>query len=387
MAIDRTNYNALVDDDGSNTVGTVLQKTTFKDVVLDPIDAEFSAIAAAVRGVAAGGTGVATFAAHGVLIGNVAGALAVTGAGTAGQVLTSNGAAADPTFQAAAAAAVAVGVCDGRLTLTSGFPVTTADVTGATQVLFTPYKGKHIALYDGTSSWALVAFAETALSLSGATASLPYDIFAYNNAGTLALEKLAWTNGTTRATAFALQDGVYVKSGATTRRYLGTLYTTGTGTTEDSAAKRFLWNYYNRRPRRLARVESTANWTYTTATIRQVNAAAANKVEVIIGVVEDPIDVTITAAAANGSNTTMLAGIGLNSTTAFATDYYNGGGSTQAELGAYVRLVGFLKTYPPIGYSYVAMLEASSAVGTTTWYSSITGFGERLATLSGIVHA
>lgn len=52
--------------------------------------------------VAGGGTGAATLAAHGVLIGNGTSAVAVTGAGTAGQVLTSNGASADPTFQAAA---------------------------------------------------------------------------------------------------------------------------------------------------------------------------------------------------------------------------------------------------------------------------------------------
>jgi hypothetical protein len=48
-----------------------------------------------------GGTGVTTLAAHGLLVGNGAGAVNVTGAGTSGQVLTSNGAAADPTFQAA----------------------------------------------------------------------------------------------------------------------------------------------------------------------------------------------------------------------------------------------------------------------------------------------
>lgn len=38
MAIDRTNYNALVDDDGSNTVGTIWTKNQVKIVVLDPID-------------------------------------------------------------------------------------------------------------------------------------------------------------------------------------------------------------------------------------------------------------------------------------------------------------------------------------------------------------
>jgi len=46
-----------------------------------------------------GGTGVATLAAHGVVLGNGTGAVAVSGPGTSGQVMTSNGASADPTFQ------------------------------------------------------------------------------------------------------------------------------------------------------------------------------------------------------------------------------------------------------------------------------------------------
>jgi hypothetical protein len=49
--------------------------------------------------VASGGLGVATLAAHGLLVGNTTSAVTVTGAGTSGQVLTSNGASADPTFQ------------------------------------------------------------------------------------------------------------------------------------------------------------------------------------------------------------------------------------------------------------------------------------------------
>lgn len=59
-----------------------------------------SALSAAVT-VPKGGTGVATLAAHGLLIGNGASAVVVSGAGTSGQILTSNGASSDPTFQAA----------------------------------------------------------------------------------------------------------------------------------------------------------------------------------------------------------------------------------------------------------------------------------------------
>lgn len=39
MSIDRTAYNALVDDDGSNLVGSIWNKNAIKTVLLDPIDA------------------------------------------------------------------------------------------------------------------------------------------------------------------------------------------------------------------------------------------------------------------------------------------------------------------------------------------------------------
>ena len=51
--------------------------------------------------VAAGGTGAVSLTAHGVLLGEGTAAVAVAGPGTAGQVFTSNGASADPSFQQA----------------------------------------------------------------------------------------------------------------------------------------------------------------------------------------------------------------------------------------------------------------------------------------------
>lgn len=56
--------------------------------------------------VAQGGTGATTFTDGGVIIGNSTGALQVTTAGTSGQVLTSNGAGVDPTFQTSVASAM-----------------------------------------------------------------------------------------------------------------------------------------------------------------------------------------------------------------------------------------------------------------------------------------
>ncbi len=82
------------DDDGTGTTGTIFNKSW-----IDSVYAAIDTLAAALFSVAGGGTGVSTLAAHGVVIGNGTSAVAVTGAGTTGQVLTSNGASADPTFQ------------------------------------------------------------------------------------------------------------------------------------------------------------------------------------------------------------------------------------------------------------------------------------------------
>ena len=56
-----------------------------------------------------GGTGASTLTDHGVLLGSGSGAVSATGAGTAGQVLTSGGAGADPAFADAGGTAVATG--------------------------------------------------------------------------------------------------------------------------------------------------------------------------------------------------------------------------------------------------------------------------------------
>src|SRR5262245_45446838 len=136
-------------------------------------------------------------------------------------------------------------ICEGRLTLTSGAAVTTSDVTGAGTLYFTPFGGSRVALYDG-ARWRLHSFSERSLGLT-LTSGKNYDVFLYDNAGTLTLElSSAWTNDTTRATALATQNGICVKSGAPTRRYLGTLRASGSNVTEDSLSKRFLWNYGHR---------------------------------------------------------------------------------------------------------------------------------------------
>lgn len=72
---------------------------TFASITVDAQGRITAASTGAVLSVPGGGTGLATLTNHGVVIGQGAAAVHITAAGTTGQVLTSNGASADPTFQ------------------------------------------------------------------------------------------------------------------------------------------------------------------------------------------------------------------------------------------------------------------------------------------------
>ena len=234
--------------------------------------------------------------------------------GTSGQVLTTSGAGVLSWTQIPSDIEA-----EGRLTLTSGTPVTTADVSAATTIYFAPYNGNSLSLYDGSSTWNKLTFAELSLNISSCTASKPYDIFIYNNSGTATMEMLVWTNDTTRATALVKQDEIYVKSGATTRRYIGTFYCNSSGgQTDDTTEKRWLFNYYNSVPRILRRLEPTASWSYTTTSTRQANGSTANQVDVVIGVAEVRMRLALKTGSSNTSaNIARAVGIGEDSTTTF----------------------------------------------------------------------
>lgn len=223
-------------------------------------------------------------------------------AGTSGQYLKTQGAGANPTWDTVSTSGGGSNsICDGRLTLETGVPVSTTDQTGKTTVYFTPYIGNKIALYNG-SAWEVVEFTEKSVAVPSTTVT-PFDIFAYNNAGTVTLEAVNWTNDTTRATALTRQDGVLVKTGATTRRYLGTGRTTSvSGQCEDSTTKRLLWNMYNQTARRLHCREIT-NHTYNGAARKWNNSDTNNKLEWLVGLYQSD-DINLAAgirAGADGS--------------------------------------------------------------------------------------
>lgn len=253
-----------------------------------------------------------------------------------------------------------IGIHNARLTLETGVPVSTSDQTAKTTIYATPYKGNTIEVFNG-QGWVEAPFTELSLSLSGFTADKNSDLWIYDNAGTLALERTEWTNDTTRATALAVQDGRYVKSGATTRLYLGTFRTTGTtGQCEDSQLKRFVWNYYNR-VRQSLRLTYSATHTYNTATWRPFNNSQANsQVAFLSGVQEDDLYFSMWAALnrINATDGVPLIAMGLNTTSAASSR------STGITVQQYLEVWTHLAQRCGLGYNYICGLEYSQ-VGAT----------------------
>jgi hypothetical protein len=264
-------------------------------------------------------------------------------------------------------------IVEGRLTTESGVPVSTSDRTAQSTIYFTPYNGNRIRLYDGTR-WRLYVFSEISLALTALVSSGIYDVFVYDNAGALTLELSAvWLSNTTRQDALTTQDGVVVKSGATTRLHVGTIRTTGAATTEDSGGgvttqtggKRFVWNRYNQVRRSLAVFDSTDSWSYATATVRQANAATGNKVEYVTGDAGTSAGAIVLAIGYfNGASVGGRVGVGVDSVTAFSgvvqSGFSLGGGVVGPVAGRYTG-------QPGLGYHYFAWLEMGNGNTVMSW--------------------
>jgi len=259
------------------------------------------------------------------------------------------------------------GICEFRLSLTSGVPVTTSDVTAAGTIYLSPYKGNRISLYDG-ANWNVRTSSEIATGgVAGGLANTNYDVFCYDNATVPTLEFSPWASDSARAIALVLQNGILVKSGAPTRRYLGTLRLTAAQLYEDSYTNRTLWNYYNRAYRPLRRTDPLDTWNYTTATWRIAGGNTSNQVNFVIGWSEDAVTAQVHAFSKN-TNTlvNMIAGIGYDATNALASGCLTGGGMS-ALANSYVGQDAHYTTIPAVGYHFLAWIELSDATGTTTW--------------------
>ena len=294
-----------------------------------------------------------------------------------------------------------VQVPNGRLTLTSGTAITTADAAGQTSVYYTPCAGNRIPIYDGTNILEVV-FTELTLALDSNSGHTNYhqsgklfDFFVINDAGTIRLgtgpqwtttgagtsargtgaatTELElylgfWVNKNTMTVRFGSASGNTVSVPARQATFVGTGCMTANGQIDDSKAKRYLSNAYNKVERTMYYNSPTASYIYTTATLRQVEASANSQLNFIIAL---PGDVAKAFAAINFNNSTatqrtVVAGIGLNQTTAI-TDVIH-------RVQAYGTSSSFgLSTAtwvgnPGIGLNFLAWLEQGAGADAQTMF-------------------
>jgi hypothetical protein len=176
-----------------------------------------------------------------------------------------------------------------------------------------------------------------------------------------------------RATNIALQDGLYVKTGDSTRRYLGTFRITAVaGQCEDSKANRFLWNYYNRVSRKMVVIETATSWGYSTAAWRATNGNNSNRVNLVVGVSEDLVEGSVSGIAQTVSGNFLLfgVGVGLDSTTVDSSDI--GGTGFANNTSGLSEGDGFnsqFSLYPGIGFHYLQWIEYAGG-DRDTWYGT-----------------
>jgi hypothetical protein len=235
----------------------------------------------------------------------------------------------------------------GYLTLVSGTPVHTSDQSAKTAVFYTPDMGNLIPIYNG-SNFVPVEFSELTLTLVAShAASTIYDIFVWFEAGVLTIGTgPAWSNsgagagsrgsgaGTTQLTRvkglFVNAVSMTARNGSTTytvaanrATYVGSIFIDGSAgqvtchRSFGQSRKWGLWNAYNRRPIILKAGDSTASWTYDTATFRASNNASANSLTVFTGLAEELFDLSFTQNTDPPANLSFRAkvGIGVDSTT------------------------------------------------------------------------
>lgn len=283
-------------------------------------------------------------------------------------------------------------VSQGRITLTSGSPVS-GSVSGASQFYFTPYNGNLICIYDGTK-FVPVAFSEVSQLNTDATkspaavaASKNYDLFAWLDSGTFRVTRgPVWTGDNTRGSGAGTSEltrvnGILVNAQAITNgpaaqrgTYVGTIRSNASSTLDfylggsasgGSAGALNVWNMYNRLNVAAASVDSGTSYT-TNSSSRQARASTGNQINFIAGLAEESFSANYTGRGTTAASAGAVAGLGLG---------INGAGLTVSypiqTPTAFAVTLGMSPSYvgtPSLGYNFVAAMEFTD--GSTATFNS-----------------
>lgn len=309
----------------------------------------------------------------------------------------------------------------GRLTLIAGSPVMGSSVSGGTTIYYAPFVGKYcpilnssgaVFLYDVTSGPTDNVGLSLALGSNWAANSI-YDLFIALNNGVITLATGPdWSQGAVAgsnalgasvrgtgagSTALQLYNGIQTNANAITLRnsntttfnvqvnqatYVGTFRTPsvagqayfqfGTNAASGGLAILNVWNAYSQVPVTTTVGDTTASWTYSSATIRAANAGntivyftTGLAVGNITATYNDLVRCPATIGAAG------QIGVALNATTTLDIRGQCTGVSTATTTDSYLAPT---KSYPPqLGSNYVSANEAADGTNTVTFFGAPAG--------------
>ena len=291
-------------------------------------------------------------------------------------------------------------VPQGRLSLATATPVMTSAQTAKTTIYYCLYTGNLVPIYDGTQfKWTVFAELTNDLTASAvgkagpaaATTNSNYDLFVWNDSGTVRLTRgPLWTSDTARGTGAGTTElqrvnGVWTNKvaitngpGANAGTYVGTIRTDGSSQANwqpgavalnGTAALLNVWNAYNRIECGGLVGDTTDSWNYTTATWRSANASATMRVSFVQGLQEDFITGEYRSVVANGVSPSVAScGIGYDVTNAVSGRNV----VATAQNGVYSSLSGDYQIQS-LGFHFMQAVEYSTAAGTTSWYGDAGG--------------
>jgi len=268
------------------------------------------------------------------------------------------------------------GIAGGRLSVSSSDPVPTTDQSGDT-LYYLPYKSSKIALWDTTDgAWGVEDIGSSvSKDTTNLSADKNYDVFLYDDSGTLKLDYVAWTDDTTRATDISRKNGVWVKGASGSQspgyRYLGTVRTISDSGIKftDAEQKRYVWNVDNRLPRFGANRDGTASWTYNNYWgWRGMNGGDADWIfKFVRGLDEEPIEAYLAiGVAGSGAASWTYVAIGFDSYTTPDTTNNAHGTELATTTGGHQITVAY-KRFASEGYHTLYGMESTGG-GTSILY-------------------
>lgn len=289
----------------------------------------------------------------------------------------------------------------GRLTLVTGVPVMTTTQAAKTTIYWTPYHGQIIPIYDGNNMVPTDVGGELSQATTDNTKSPAavannsnYDLFVWNDGGTYRCTRgPAWSSDTARGTGAGTTElevvkGIVVNKIAITNgpaaqrgTYVGTVRSNGSAQIDYTFAGAAnggtagiigVWNMYNRVDVEMSVHDTTASWTFSSATAGPLNPGGTgsglnNRISYVIGLAEDSMDLRMycrgRTAAVNGAH--HFHGIGVDSTTVISA---LGTVLTLSATAIEGNAPCFLAVNGQLGFHYAQMLQDGDGTNTSSMF-------------------